>query len=61
MKVLEYCKPLQHHQGVVETSCRRLLKGMAQGAIEAGAVSNNTHIYLALVLTLFFEMLGICL
>ena len=38
MKVEVYNKPLQSHQDLVESSCRRIIKGIASGALEKGAV-----------------------
>ena len=42
MNVLEYNKSLKIHQDTVETNCRRIIKGLASGALEMGAVSINT-------------------
>ena len=38
MKVKTYYEPLKIHQDKVETNCRRIIKGLASGALEKGAV-----------------------
>ena len=45
MKVLEYHKPLKIHQDIVETNCRRIIKGLASGALEMGAVRNTQFFF----------------
>ena len=46
MKVEAYHKPLQSHQELVESSCRRIIKGIASGALEKGAVCIQLFILL---------------
>ena len=38
MTVKDYCPPLRHYQSVIESNCRRLLKGTANACIQAGAM-----------------------
>ena len=38
MFVKEFCPPLRHYQSVIESNCRRLLKGTANACIQAGAM-----------------------
>jgi len=38
MRVIEHYPPLRHYQSVIESNCRRLLKGTAAACMQAGAV-----------------------
>ena len=54
MIVTEYYPPLRHSQSVIESNCRRLLKGTANACIQAGIVLFKSCVCIFNMKSLFY-------